>query len=469
MGPRSHARSRAGARAPLAVVASRVVCAASLLGSVGCGDSSLDDVRDPLTSASGSTTSGGTLPPLDSGPASTGEASTGEPVEPDDPRLCAAECPLVLPVSWEHHVMAGARALEGQPHAVPAMLREADGTLTVAELRDGQARLHRLDGEGRLQWNVPLPLPCDSCELTDVARHPSGDLLLSATGSTEEGGLSLFAARYDAREHALVWLSRRPLDPLDGVWVRSGGIVALSDDVVGQLYMRGVPSFGPLQSTRVAAYGSGGVLLDEEELVLTQGTSLRPPLLARATPDGEMLVAVLSGTDFNPYGLIDRIQPPLWHETGFAFALTPLDDVRLDERGHALELGHRFDGTRAHLLLSNRVAVDDQPSWVATVAVASTSVSTAALALGPDGDVYAAMRTTLSPGETGDPLAGLALVRWTSQGELRWSTTILHAMAESFSPVELAIDDDEGLVIATVVEDRLLIERRAQHCACGAG
>jgi hypothetical protein len=326
-----------------------------------------------------------------------------------------------------------------------------------------------LDAEGQLQWNVPLPLPCDPCELTDVAMHPSGDLLLSATGATGEGTLGLFAARYDAVRHALVWLTSRPLAPIDGVWVRSGDIAALVEgELVAQLYMSGQIDFDPLQITMLAVYGSDGLLVDEEELETGIATLVRPPLLARVAPDGELVVGVFGGSDPIPYGLTDRIAPPLWHSYVFAFPPAALDDLRVDARGHALELGHLFDGTHTHLLLSDRVGVEPMPRWVASLSIASSTPSTAALALGPDGDLYAAVRTTQAPGGTDEPLVGLSLVRWTAEGELRWHTTLLQTVADTFNPVELAVDDTEGLVLAAVVNGRLRVERRAQRCACGA-
>jgi len=439
---------------------------AILLG-LGCGDGSLD--ATPATTTEAAVSTGGTLPSLDTGDSSsTGEASTGEPVIPDDPRLCAAECTIVLPSRWVYEATPPPRPVAPGAHVVPAMLREADGTLTVAELADGQPRLHRLDHEGQLQWNVPLPLPCDPCELTDVSRHPSGDLLLSATGVDGNGELALLAARYDATRHARVWLARRSLVPIEGVHVRSGGIAALSDQLVAQLYMRGELDFDALQRTLVAAYGSDGTLVDEEELVVGPATDVRPPLLARATAGGQLLVGVFGGTPFEVYGMTDRMEPPLWHTGSFAFPPAPFDDVVLDAREHAIELGHAFDGEHAYLLLADREGVEPMPRWVATLALPTTTPSTAALAIGPDGDLYAAVRTTQAPGGTGEPLVGLSLSRWTPEGELRWHTTFLQALAESFAPIELAVDDDGGLVIAAVVDGRLRVEHRAQQCACGS-
>jgi hypothetical protein len=464
MGTSSTGRSRARRASP--ITARRPLCEVALLLGLGCGDGSLDAA--PATTTEASTSTGSTLPPLDTGEASsTGDASTGEPVVPDDPRLCAAECTIVLPSVWTYDATPPPRPTAPGAHVVPAMLRDADGTLTVAELVDGQPRLHRLDREGHLQWNVPLPLPCDPCELTDVSRHPSGDLLLSATGVEDEGELTLFAARYDANRHARVWLARLPLVPIEGVHVRSGGIAALSDELVAQLYMRGEIDFGAVQRTLVVAYGTDGTLVDEEELVAGPATEIRPPLLARATADGELLVGVFGGTQLQVYGLTDRMAPPLWNTGGFAFQPAPLDDV-LDADGHAIELGHTFDGAHAYLLLADREGVEPMPRWVATLALPTTTASTAALALGPNGDLHVAVRTTQAPGDAAEPLVALSLSRWTPEGELRWHTTLLQAVAESFAPVALAVDDDDALLIAAVVDGRLRVEHRAQQCACGS-
>lgn len=466
MSLRSSARSRA--RWARVAVPSPVRRAALVLAlALGCGDASLDE--RPASPGDRETSTGDTLPTLDTGePTSTGEASTGEPMVDDDPRLCAAECAVVLPPRWTYEATPPPLAAAPGAHVMPAMLRDADGTLTIAELADGTARLHRLDGEGRLQWNVPLPLPCDPCELTDVARHPSGDLLLSATGTNYGGQLRLIAMRYDAVRHAPVWEGGLPIEPIDGLQARSGGIAAVSDEVAAQLYMRGQIDFDVQQHTLVVAYGPDGTLVEEETLMVDSASELRPPLLARPTPDGRVLVAVFAVAGDVPYGLTDRIAPPLWQLGGFAYPPTALDDVVLDARGHAIELGHTFDGTHAFLVLGERADVEQNPRWAASLSLPSTTASTAALALGPDGDVYAAVRTTQAASETAEPLAAVTMARWTSQGELRWQGTFLHAVAESFHPLGLAVDDDEGLVLAAVVDGRLRVERRVQGCACGS-
>lgn len=454
-----------GPRAGPAVVLALVVVVPIL----GCrGETSLDQIDAAIaTEATGAATTGGTLPALDDGDSSTGEASTGQPPAPDDPRLCPAECTLELPLDWAYDGTATAVPSDPGTHRLTAMLREPNGMLTLGEQRDGTATLHRIDRHGALQWNVPLLLPCDVCDLSHVARHPSGDLLLSASGWLVDADFTLLASRYDPVQHTVVWVTTRPLQPIPGVQVRSGDIAALDDGLVTQLYMSGQYDFDVLQNTRLVVYDDSGLIVAEEHITQGSATIARPPLLGRATADQTLVIGVFGGFDGNLYGRTDRIAPPLWNTTAYVSLPFPLDDLAVDDRGHSLDVGHTFDGTRTYLVLADRSAVSTQPSWVATLGIASTTSSPAALALGPEGELYLAVRTTQAPSDDATPLVGLALTRWTSGGELRWSSTLLMGVDDTHRPVTLAVDDDEGLVIAAIVGDRLRVERRTQHCECG--
>ncbi|MEX1367380.1 MAG: hypothetical protein AB1Z98_29910, partial [Nannocystaceae bacterium] len=181
-----------------------------------CGTSSLDEPvpsapTDTATASESSTTGLGT----DTGAAST--PPTGDETGAAEPGVCAPGCRIVLPVDWAYE---GVRDPEGpppEPHFIPALLREPDGGLLVAEQRGQFATLHRLSAAGSLQWNRPLPLPCDTCELADVSHHPSGDLLLSATGTVIDGDRGLLAGRYDPRTDQRVWAVSQPVDEFVGV------------------------------------------------------------------------------------------------------------------------------------------------------------------------------------------------------------------------------------------------------------
>lgn len=457
---------------------------AALAGGEACGESSLDEGLPSASPASSS--EGGTLPAMDTSSPTTAAADeeSGEPPPDDDPRLCADPCRLTLPVDWVYEGTPPPPEEGGEPppppdpmppvgsgfdpqaHLVPAMLRDPDdGSLILGEQRRGTVSLHRLDHDGQLQWNVPLPLPCDVCELTHIARHPSGDLLLSATGLLLDREHGLIAARYDPEHHAVVWLTTTPFITPSFVTARSGEIAALSNGAVAQLYLTGI-GFSTSQQILLASYDTEGSLLEQVILLQDQAMETRHPLIARTLVGGDLLVSAPWGSSEIAFGRTAHLAPPLWNLSLDLFHPAPLDDAHPDARGHTIELGHAFDGAHTHLLLAERDGLEPEPRWVTTLALDSTTDRRAALAIGPDAEPYAAVRTTPALGEQAGPLVGLSLARWSTSGELRWHTTLLDRLDDSENPVEIAIDDDEGIVLATVIDDRLRVERRTQRCTC---
>ncbi|MCA9652971.1 MAG: hypothetical protein H6712_25320 [Myxococcales bacterium] len=459
-----------GAHAPWTSVAP---LAAWLLA---CGGSSLDE-RTP-SSPAGTDTGTDSLPPLDTGAGSSSSGGPDDEPEPTGPLLCAPGCRMIPSVDWAYEGAPDPMELEPGTHWIPALLREPDGGITVAEQRRSWATLHRLDPAGTLQWNRALPLPCDLCELGDLSRHPSGDLLLGAAGHVIDGELALLAARYDPQADVVVWSRALPLAPLDGATSRSGSIVAVSDAEVVQLVLEGIPELPSNQSAEVVVYGLGGEVLERVVLGVQTLQTRRWPLLARPSPQGDLAVALPRGTDSSPYGQLARMEAPLWIFLGALSRPEPLDDLEVDERDHLLTLSHAFDGDHTYLLLDDRAELEPEARWVATLAIESTAESRADLARGPDGDLYTAVRVTRQvelppdpdaedePGPQAEPLVGLSLARWTSQGELRWSTTVLMDVAEGPRPVALEVDEDEGLLVATVAGGRLRAERWEQRCEC---
>lgn len=468
---------------------------------LACGEGSLDETQP---AASSSSSEGGTLPAMDTGLATAAatEANSGAPTD-DDPRLCPDECRVILPVDWTYASQPlppeegskppfppdpddpddpddPAPGFDPQQHLVPVMLRDpSDGSLVLVEQRKGNASLHRLDRDGHLEWNRSIPLPCDVCEVHHVVRHPSGDLLLSASGLLQDRGYGVLAARYDPVADALVWATATPLlyDPT--VAMRSGDMAALSNGTIAQLYLDARQDFNPLQVIKLITYDADGLVLEEVELDQGLVMELRHPLLARTTANGDLMVGFPSGSDDNPVGRSNRLTPPLWTLSQYLFHPTPLDDAHLDARGHTIELGHTFDGTHTHLVLIDREGTEPTPRWAATLALDSTTGSRAALAMSPDAEPYVAIRTSQRPGQPPgqppdqspdqdtEPLVGLSLARWTSLGELRWRTTLLDRIDDNDNPIELAVDDDEGLILATVLDGRLRVQRRRQRCDCG--
>ncbi|MEX1369222.1 MAG: hypothetical protein AB1Z98_39200, partial [Nannocystaceae bacterium] len=276
----------------------------------------------------------------------------------------------------------------------------------------------------------------------------------------------------------------QPVDEFVGVPSRAGSIVAVSETAVAQLSLEAFVDFEVQQAIRLSIYGEQGVLLEHSLLIVQVAQAQARPLLARPLPNGDVAVALPRGLDGAPYASLDRVEAPLWNFSGAISLVQPVDDFEVDARDHTLALSRTFDGERLHLLLDDRAGLELMARWVATLAVPSTTESRAELAVGPDGDLYTAVRTTqrieLPPADDSggepdsgdepepgvDPLVGLSVARWSSSGELRWSTTVLMDIAPGPRPVALEVDELGGLLLATVAGGRLRAERWEPTCSC---
>lgn len=436
-------------------------------GGWACGGESLDNAGRTSVAMEGST--GDTLPSLDSG--TQGPTSGLDGGDDGGPAgMCAPGCSLALPVDWSFEGIAWPIADEPVEHGVPAMLRGEDGSLVVAEQRGGWVNLYSLDATGQLQWLEPLPLPCDRCELGGMSLHPSGDLLFGAVGDAWDGGFSRLAGRWDPYTGELVWSAVSPALDLEELTTYSGEIVSITDSLVAHLYVFPLVEARVYRATGVAVYGAGGTLLGDVRLSAEALAAGRPPVLARRTPFGEVQIAIPRGIANNPYSSVGSLQPLDWDLTDIFSHVELLDDMIIDTRDHALELGHSFDGATMRFSLRDRLRTESDPRWVATLPVPSTTDSNASLATDSEGDLYVAAKTTQAVG--GDEavpavaLSGLTLMRWSSDGVLRWQNTLLMDLSESRDAVALAVDDARGLVLAEIVEGHLRVERREQTCRC---
>ncbi len=444
---------------------------------------------DPEASGTTGTSTGETLPPLDSGPpVETTATTTGTDTDGLAPLgLCEPGCALVLPVDWVYQGVpappsAGDSADEEPPifpppeppeeyglpntHRIPAMVLDDQGVITVAEMFGTTGSIHRLRPDGTLIYNDPLPVPCDRCDLGAMTLHPSGDLMLSATGQEIDGELALFAIRHDPRAREPVWITARPVLNVFDLAARSGGITCVSDDLVVQLYSALGFEFKWIENIQLLVYDDEGNELDQQQLQFNPITQATPfSLLVRGTVDGAVAMALYDNFG-TPRGRVSRLRPPIWSPSTVLLPFV-VDDMEVDTRDHAFELGHTHDGDTLYLILNDRASDHDPtPRWVASAALPSTTDSRAALAVGPDGEPYAAVRTTQTPAPGGEPLVTLSMLRWNTAGELRWRTAVLAPIASQGAPVHLVVDADEGLVTATIQDNRLRVERRSQRCAC---
>ena len=432
----------------------------------GCNGSSLDEaVALTGVGTSGSTTMG------DEEASSTGSADTE--VEDPMPGVCAPGCQITLPPDWVYEGEADPNVFEPGTHRVPGLLRDEEGNFIVADQRGDWSTLIGLDASGRRQWHRPLPLSCDLCDLSAMTWHPEGELMLSATGWVIDGEFSLMAGRYDVAADELSWETATPLFYFEDGGPHSGGITVISDILTAQIYRWRVPGPSEQQFTSLMIYGNEGVAI-ENPTVSTDFAQQRDwPFLVRTTTDGDLITAYPRGFDTNPYGAIERFEVPLWGG-GINYSVAdPLDAIEIDAGGNNLELFHTFDEESMRVVLLNR-GVDFQPNWAATVKMPSRTNGRGSLALGPEGDYYAIYQTSQAievppetpPEDQPEPLLGLTFVRWSPQGEQRWLTTVLTDLTFSPDPPAVVVDEDGGIVVASIVDDRLRVERRTQRCTC---
>ncbi|MEM7159054.1 MAG: hypothetical protein AAF799_39825 [Myxococcota bacterium] len=437
--------------------------------SLGCSGSSLDEaVALPGVGTDESTTMG-----ADDGVAmSTGGAESG--AEDPVPGVCAPGCQITLPPDWVYEGDDDPNRFEPGTHRVPGLLRDPDGNLLVADQRGDWSTLISLDPQGRLRWHRPLPLGCDLCTLNGMSWHPEGELMLSATGWAIDGGFSLLAGRYDVEADALVWETTSPLFFHDGTANRGGEITVVSDILTAQIFQWRPAGAGKQQITSLMIYGVDGVAIESPVLSSDINQQVHWPFMVRTTGAGDVVAAYPRGFDTNAYGVIERIPVPFWGAGFNRSVADPFDDIEIDDRDHTLELFHTFDGEAMRAVLLDRESTDFETTWAATVKIPSRVDGRGSLAIGPQGELYAVYQSYQAvevPPETPpelspEPLSGLTFVRWSPQGDQRWVTTVLMDLTWSPSPPAMLVDDDGGIVVASIVDDRLRVERRTQRCAC---
>lgn len=393
---------------------------------------------------------------------STGLGQSADDTMGGEPPLviCAEECTPLLQSSWTY---------EGPSdhYVVTELLRDADGSLWLGTQRaGGKIGLSQLSATGELVWSAMPGLPCEPCELTDIALHPSGDVLLSATQPAGVGPPQALVARLDVTTRELLWVRSLTLGTAQSsTRPRTGALVVLDEDRILQLR---VNVSGEEELVDVLDLDADGTLQAQRYISVHPGTSSEWPPLGERGAGGEPVLAYM-GWDAE----LERAQPttsrlllPNYSILSQMPLALPLDDLAVDGAGRRLEL-MRSRGTDSITLLLTSRRSSDPERWSTSLPLLSTSSTRAALALGPDDDVYVGARTTprLAPGETAVSVS-LDVARWSSEGRLRWQATRSLDMMATFDPIELAVDEDDGVIVATVIQGRLHVVRYEQACAC---
>jgi len=416
---------------------------AALFASLSCRPGTTLDV-DTEAGSSGSSTA------VES--TSTGEVATGElPLV-----ICDPECAAVLLDTWTH---------EGDPgdQIVSEMIRAADGSIVLGVKRGaGGFRLLRLSDRGELAWSVAPQLPCTVCELVDLDVLPSGDLILSATATDINEPPAAIVARFDIDRGGLVWVRSFELSSGSVASSRAGSVAVLDENRILQLR---VDAFSDSESLLLQEVDGDGTTRYQRTLIAQAGTG-QAPIFAVAGPQGDVVVAypwwdeipelraaVVRAVPSN-YGVISMIELPVL-----------LDDLAVDSVGRRIELAHGEGSDTVTLLVTSRGAADPE-RWTRSLPLVSTSSTRPTLAIGPDDDVYVAARTTPRTVASSFFVVELSVVRWSADGELRYQGTVPLDMMAVDDPLEMVVDDDDGLIVGTVVQGRLHVGRYEQACAC---
>lgn len=420
--------------------------ASMLLAALACGDPGVSLDRETETTG----TSTGTTAAL---------ASTSEgPAPHDEPPICDPTCTPILTPRWTYEGASGS-------YVVVQMLRDAEGSLWLGiQGSQGSVSLARLSAAGELELSVALGLPCERCELSGIALHPSGDVVLGATGHTGLGPDEAIVARFEVSTSTVAWVRTLALQPGNSTFPRLGELVVLDDDRIVALQVDG---FSEGEVLEVLDLTGDGTLRRRSYMSAHRGSGGSWPPLVRRAPTGEVVMAhawwdeaterVVTATS--------RAVPPSYSVVSLVQLPLRLDDLAVDGVGRRLELA-RSEGTDTLTLVLTSRRSSDPERWTTSLPLLTTSSTRTALAVGPDDQVYVAARSTprALPGIPATVV--LEVARWSTDGTLGWRASLPLEVMATPDPLELVVDDDHGVIVGTVVRGRATVTRYEQTCAC---
>ncbi|MEM9460191.1 MAG: hypothetical protein AAGF11_38800 [Myxococcota bacterium] len=410
-------------------------------------------------------------------PTAAESTSTSDPAPETEPTICEAPCTSLLLSSWTHSGPSGTRS-------VAEILHEPDGSLVFGLQRtDGQLGLVCLSAEGEPLWSAAPGLPCDDCVLEDIAQHPSGDILLSVTSPASslplppdelpDGPLpppedvalgEALLARFDVAEGRLAWTQRTVLRRGPNVQPRATDVVVLDEDRLVQIFVDGSSEE---EMIGVLDYRADGTLRQRtvvfDQLGSGEGHS---PLVVRGSA-GDLVIA-------HPYWAPEfeqmraatwRMIPPDYIRLSHIdLPLTPVD-LAVDTAGRRVELSQSRGTQSVTLLLTSRASSDPE-RWSTSLPLVSTSQTRPVLATGPGDAIYAAARTTPRLHPEDPYTVMLEVARWSSAGELQWQAQRPLDMMATDHPLEVVVDDEQGLIVGTVIQGQFHVVRYEHACPC---
>ncbi len=447
----------------------------ALMASLGCGPTvSLDD---PEAGSSSGTSIGagpyGALTALDEGsmldgPDDGARLDLGDvklDVAPDiplPPGACQPDCQLELGLAWSYDGFGRPESLA--PEDRVAVIVEPGGSITVAEVRQGELELARLSELGQEQWVMPLSLPCDPCRLVDLSLHPSGDLLIGGWGPDPTGTPTALAARVELGGPQLVWATSTALVTGEGIVPRAGSLVVYEDDRLFQPVIEKSTTHDLERPALFVYDDTGGGLLNVDTVTTGSASGDGPPPLLTHDAIGTLVATFPTGRAAGPSGTLSWFWEPIG-VIAITSRVEPSLRLAADLSGRVLTLGQTPGELQSLLYLDS----GDQLSpdqWQLIYVLPTVTSSTPALAVDDYGHAYVVARTAAGrPGFEASVV--LEVLRWSEEGTLIWKQSLPVVFDHVDEPVSLALDFDGTLVLGGFMGGARHVEKREPGCICG--
>lgn len=441
----------------------------------GCGSTTSLDVGVPQ--ATGTSTTEDTGPPS-SADGSTTRGSDGPPdVPPADlpdlppPGACPATCEVELPLVWSWDDAPVDEPPSDPPgpgrtldRRVTAMAWAPDGTLLVADTRDGQPWLTRSTRDGDVFWAEPFHFTCD-CQIIEIGFSSFEQLVVLGEGTGDWDQTWFELSGYFMRPNAIdfVWRESAPVVGLAERPARVGSLLALTDGSLIVLAAQvGLELNGLETDWFEARYYANADPSSVWQLDTQLATAPPRRPLGVALPLDELAFALPGGAGEGDYVVWSKS----WYDmiTASQPLPGPVDVMAVGPEAAVVTAGvDRSEPGNAVLAIAS-VPPGQPPAWVETTSVLAPEPGAPALAVDAAGSAYVALRTLSAA--SGEP--EVLLLRLAPDGTPLWTTTLPLPVREAPRPVllSLAPDDDQDLVLAAIVDGHLHLERREQGCRC---
>jgi hypothetical protein len=472
----SPSRPRATAPTPARATVPMSARATALMATLGCGPTvSLDD--PDVAGSSGTSTGAGPFGELTAveegitldGPDDGARLDLGNvklDVAPDiplPPGSCPPDCQPELGLAWSYDGFGRPEPLV--PEDRVAVIVEPGGSITVAEMRQGELELARLSELGQEQWVMPVSLPCDPCRLVDLSLHPSGDLLIAGWGLDATGTPAALAARVELGGPQLVWATSTALAIDGGTAPRAGSLVVYDESLLFQPVIEGSTVDGIEQLELFAYDGTSGGLLYAVPVTTGLASGDAPPPLATYDAFGTLAVTHPAWTGaVSLSGTVSWLSEPI-SVLATTSRVEPSLRLAAGPDGRVLTLGQTPGELQSLLYLDS----GDQRSpdqWQIIYVLPTITSSTPALAVDDYGHAHVVTRA--AAGRPGfEASVGLEVLRWSEAGTLIWKLSLPVALDHVDEPVSLALDFDGTLVLGGFMGGARHVEKRVHDCICG--